>query len=113
MVHGNLQQVSHPPDHMPWHVPTLKFTKQSILVDSAGHARISDIGISTLVPNDNSRFDWATVGAGGHRWVAPEIFKGGILSEKSDVFSYGFLAAEVRFSDCHVKLPQPTFPRYP
>ena len=74
----------------------LKFTKQNILIDSAGRACLSDVGFSTLTPNGKSQFDWAKVGADGHRWAAPELFESGKLSEQSDVFSYGFVAAEVR-----------------
>ena len=74
----------------------LKFAKQNILIDSAGQACLSDVGFSTLTPSGESQFDWAKVGADGHRWAAPELFKSGKLSEQSDVFCYGFIAAEVR-----------------
>ena len=113
VVHGNLKQVCHPPNYMPRSALILRFIKQNILVDSAGRARLSDIGFSTLTHKGGSQFDWANVGAGGHRWAAPEIFKSGELSQQSDVFSYGFIAAEVRSPTIalhrHDKHP---FPRY-
>ena len=96
IVHGNLKQVCHPPDYTPCSVLILRFIKQNILVDSAGRARLSDIGFATLTHKDGSQFGWADVGADGYRWAAPEIFKSGELSKQSDVFSYGFVAAEVR-----------------
>ena len=96
VVHGNLKQVCHPPNYMPRSALILRFIKQNILVDSAGRARLSDIGFATLTHKGGSQFDWANVGADGHRWAAPEIFKSGELSKQSDVFSYGFVAAEVR-----------------
>ena len=70
--------------------------KENILMDSAGHARLSDIGFAKLVPTGESEFDWAQVGSIGCRWAAPEIFKKGKFTERSDMFSYGFIAAEVR-----------------
>ena len=68
-------------------------------MDSTGHARLSDIGFSKLIPTGESGFDWADVGADGCRWGAPEIFQDGKFSEQSDVFTYGFVAAEVRPPD--------------
>ena len=70
--------------------------KENILVDSAGRACLSDIGFAKLIPTGESRFDWAHVGAEGCRWAAPEIFQNGKLSKQSDIFSYGFIATEVR-----------------
>ena len=70
--------------------------KENVLIDSAGHARLSDIGFAKLVPSGESRFDWAQVGGTGCRWAAPEIFREGGFTERSDMFSYGFVAAEAR-----------------
>jgi len=70
--------------------------KENILMDSAGHARLSDIGFSKLAPAGESRFDWARVGGVGCRWTAPEVFREGEFTERSDMFSYGFIATEVR-----------------
>lgn len=69
----------------------MKSVKESILIDSANNARLSDIGFAKLVPIGESRF----VGAEGCRWTAPEIFQSGEFTKSSDVFSYGFIAAEV------------------
>jgi hypothetical protein len=65
-------------------------------VNSGGRARLSDIGFARLVPTGESEFDWAQVGADGCRWAAPEIFWKGEFTKESDMFSYGFIAAEVR-----------------
>jgi len=70
--------------------------QQNILVDFAGHARLSDIGLSKLVHTGELGFGWASVGPGGCRWAAPESFQDGKISAQSDVFTYGFVAAEVR-----------------
>lgn len=79
--------------------------KQNILVDSAGEARLSNVGFAKLVPADESGFDWADVGVGGCRWAAPEVFLDGKLSKQTDVFSCGFVAAEVRPPNCHFISP--------
>ena len=71
-------------------------------MDSAGHARLSDIGFARLMPSGEPKFDWAQVGAAGCRWAAPEIFQKGEFTTRSDVFSYGFVATEVRPSACHL-----------
>ncbi|KAF9647772.1 kinase-like protein [Thelephora ganbajun] len=76
VIHGNLKQ-------------------QNILVNSTGRARLSDIGFAKLIPIGESRFDWVKVSADGCRWVAPEIFHKGEFTKQSDVFSYGFIAAEI------------------
>jgi len=79
--------------------------KQNILVDSVGHARLSDIGFSKLVPTREPGFDWANVGADGYRFAAPELFQNGKLSKQSDVFAYGFVAAEVHPPDSFLTPP--------
>lgn len=95
VIHGNLKQVSLlilPP----FCVVLIERVKQNILLDSAHHARLSDIGFAKLVPDGGSEFDWAKVGAEGCRWAAPEIFQKGKLTKPSDVFTFGFIATEVR-----------------
>ena len=99
MIHGNLKQVGDSSKHTVFCEFLTMHVKQNILVDSAGHARLSDVGFAKLVPTRGSRFDWAEVGADGCRWAAPEIFQRGKLSEQSDVFSYGFVATEVCLPD--------------
>ena len=112
VVHGNLKQVSGPPNCAPLSVFFMKRVKQNILVDTRGHARLSDIGFAKLAPTGASKFDWTQSGADGCRWAAPEIFQNGKLSKQSDVFTYGFLAVEVRPPNRYLASPLPTFARY-
>lgn len=95
VIHGNLKQVSYPNCARLRVVLTIS-AQQNILVDSAGHARLSDIGFSKLVHTGELGFGWASVGPSNCRWAAPESFRNGELSKQSDVFTYGFVAAEVR-----------------
>lgn len=100
VIHGNLKQVGNPSECMAFScVVLMKRVKKNILVDSAGHVRLSDIGFAKLIPTEESRFDWARVGATGCRWTAPEIFRKGELTKQSDIFTYGFISAEVHLPD--------------
>ena len=82
-------------------------------MDSTGHARLSDIGFSNLIATGDSGFDWDQVGTDGCRWAAAEIFQNGELTKQSDVFSYGFIAAEVHLPSCYLVPPQLILTRYP
>ena len=77
-------------------VITRLVSKENILVNSAGHACLSDIRFSRLSSAGETGFYWAQVGTDGCRWAAPEVFQKGEFTQESDVFAYGFLAAEVR-----------------
>ena len=65
-------------------------------MDPTGCARLSDIGFSRPIPTGESGLNWTDAGADGCRWTAPEVFQGGEPSKQSDVFTYGFVSAEVR-----------------
>ena len=65
--------------------------QQNIIVNAAGRACLSDIGFTS----ETSDADGTETGAHGSRWTAPEIFKHGEFSKQSDVFSFGFVAADV------------------
>lgn len=71
--------------------------KQNILVNNDGRACLSDIGLAAVVDHRKAEFSWDKPNAHASRRVAPEIFKNGEISRQSDMFSYGFTAAEVRY----------------
>jgi len=114
VIHGNLKQVGNPPECTPLCVVLTKCAKENILVNSAGRACLSDIGFAKLmsIGESSSRFDWAQVGADGCRWAAPEIFQNGKFTKQSDMFSYGFIAVEVRPLNHCLESPRSTLPRY-
>lgn len=75
----------------------IQFVKQIVLVNAAGRACLSDIGFTTFLSseeleaiNDESSTPYFP------RWTAPEALKDGKFSVKADIFSFGFVAAEVR-----------------
>jgi len=65
--------------------------KQTVLINAAGRACLSDIGFT----NEELGADDAESSANGSRWIAPEVFKNRKFSKQSDVFSFGFVASEV------------------
>ena len=68
----------------------------NILVDDAGHARITDFGLATVTQNlDSMR---TTSEDHGHtaRWTAPEILtEEGTYSKEADIFSFAMVMIEV------------------
>jgi len=72
----------------------MKLVKQNILVNAAGRACLSDIGFTTT--HDGAMDMDDTESEVHYRWRAPEVLKDGQFSKQSDIFSFGFVAAEVR-----------------
>ena len=74
----------------------MELAKENILVNAAGHACLSDIGFATLAHNGELKPDETESGTPSSRWTAPEVSKNSEFSKQSDVFSFGFVAVEVR-----------------
>lgn len=73
----------------------MKPMKQHVLVNTADSACLSVIGFATLARGEESQTDDTESSSHGFRWAAPEVLENGKFSEQSDVFSFGFVAAEV------------------
>ena len=73
----------------------MRSIKQNVLVNAAGRACLSDIGFTTLA-HDELKSDGAESSTRSSRWTAPEVSKDSEFSKQSDVFSFGFVAVEVR-----------------
>ena len=82
-------------------VVLIKLFKQNVLVNAAGRACLSDIGFSTT--HDELNVDGIQSSVRDSRWRAPEVLKNNRFSTQSDIFSFGFVAAEVRFRKRHVR----------
>ncbi|KAG8460965.1 hypothetical protein KFE25_010716 [Diacronema lutheri] len=68
----------------------------NVLLDSGGHAKLADFGISRVLDDDDTEADVA----GTIPFMAPELFKksagkGSAYSDKSDVYAFGGLCIEV------------------
>jgi serine/threonine protein kinase len=80
----------------------LTHVQSNILVDAAGHARITDFGHSTTIIDSDSvqsaPEDWGST----TRWTAPEILDGqGTYSKEADVFSFAMVMVEVGMGCSH------------
>jgi len=72
--------------------------KHNILVDGAGHARITDFGLATVTRNLDSVRDTSGDWDHGTRWTPPEILKGeGTYSKEADIFSFAMVIIEVHY----------------
>ena len=72
-------------------------SKANVLINKNGHARLTDFGLVSVAPGNQSVVslleDSPVIGA---TWAAPEISKGGAVTREGDVFAFAMVAAEVR-----------------
>ena len=82
----------------------INLVKQNVLVDYAGHVRLSDIGFTPFVHDEESETDANGCSTHDPRWTASEVSRNGEYSKQSDVFSFGFVATEVRSRKHHLPM---------
>ena len=69
----------------------------NILVDSTGHAMITDCGLAVVTQNLDSIRGAPDEYGHSTRWIAPEILDNrGTFSKEADVFSFAMVIIEVR-----------------
>jgi len=79
-------------------------------MNAPGNACLSDIGLPAAAHDGKLEFSWDNASTSASRRLAPEIFKNGENSKQSDMFSFGFVAAEVRGPKRRLLPPPPTLP---
>lgn len=112
VIHGNLKPVRYYLDPIPCRMVLTEFVKRNVLVNAAGDACLSDIGFATIVHNRELEPSLNKTDIHASQRLAPEVIKNGKSSIQSDVFSYGFVAAEVRHHKNCFLPPQLILPRY-
>jgi len=81
----------------------MEIVKANVLIDEAGHARLADFGLLTIISDATSLASSSSVAQGGtHRWMSPELFdpenfglKDGRPTKHSDCYALGMLVYEV------------------
>jgi len=69
----------------------------NILVDTTGHAMITDCGLAIVTQNLDSIRGAPDEHGDSTRWIAPEILADrGTFSKEADVFSFAMVIIEVR-----------------
>jgi len=74
----------------------LTCVQPNILVDAAGHARITDFCLATVTTGIGSELNTLCQHDHTTRWTAPEVLNEGPDSKKADVFSFAMVMVEVR-----------------
>ena len=71
-------------------------SKANVMIDSDGHARLTDFGLTSIPRDEGSILSPQDSDAiGVTTWAAPEILNAGPMSEKADVFTFSMVAVEV------------------
>ena len=94
MIHGALKGVG---DCAGSHFVTgLTHNQSNVLMDTTGHARITDFGLAMVAQNPDSVQNASAEYVHNVRWTAPEILDGkGTYSMGADVFSFAMVTIEV------------------
>ncbi|KAG0484577.1 hypothetical protein HPP92_008656 [Vanilla planifolia] len=66
---------------------------ENVLLDEGFHAMVADFGLSRMMGREER---WVTTGLRGTRgYLAPELLMEKVVTEKSDVYSYGMVLLEI------------------
>ena len=68
---------------------------ENMLVDQNGQVKVADFGVARFVDQHQSRLTQTHQVVGTIGYIPPELFKGGSLDERADVFALGAMLYEI------------------
>jgi len=69
--------------------------KATVLIDKDDRARLTDFGLISIISGKSPVLSSRDPSLTNMTWAAPEILKGGPVSEEGDVFTFAMVAVEV------------------